>query len=57
MPGMGMGIAKEETYNKYGDSSAKIQIGSIERHGNFNIAGSSGIQGVALIEWRFAYAM
>ena len=31
----GMGIPKEETYNKYGDSSRKIGIIDIAKHGGF----------------------
>ena len=35
MPGMGGEIPKEETYNKYGDTSRKIEIGAIGKHGAF----------------------
>ena len=35
MPGMRKEIPKEETYNKYGDSARKIEIGAIGKRGTF----------------------
>ena len=35
MPGRRKVTPKDETYNKYGDASWEIAIGSIEKHGTF----------------------
>ena len=42
-PGMGMGIHKEEPYNKYGDDAREIEIESLEMHDTFIRVESSKI--------------
>ena len=57
MPGMGV-IPKEETYNKYGDSARKIEIGTIGGDVAFaRIPFSEATAGASLIEGIFVYAV
>ena len=40
MPGTRKEIPKKETYNGYGDSAMKVEIGAIANHGTFCFANS-----------------
>ena len=58
MPGMRMGIPKEETYYKYGEDDRKVEIEAIGKHGTFGRIPSSEVpDGEPLTEGRFAYAV
>ena len=44
MPCMRKGIPQEATYNKYGDTERKVEIGDIKKHGAFTRIHFSEIQ-------------
>ena len=58
MPGMRKAIPKEETQNKYGGASRRIEIEAIQKHGDCRKSSFLRDSGRgSLIEGRFAYTI
>ena len=52
------GAPKDETYNKYGDADRKVDIDSLEEHGNFARYDISEIpDGCAEFDGAFSYTL